>query len=61
MSEHQDREKIAELGGVMDRHLAKIGRLDAALRDIVALPPGSMGAYGKFSQAQRIAKKALEP
>lgn len=55
----QAEEKVSELGGVMIRHMDEIGRLRRALEAIRDLPPGSMGAYSKFAQAQRIAKDAL--
>ena len=37
----------------------RVGYLEGSLRMIAELPPGSRGAYQKFSKAHEIAKRAL--
>lgn len=50
----------AEDGWVCNEGADEIERLRAAHREIVALAPGSQGAYGKFARAQKISGDALK-
>ena len=39
----------------------RAAQFEAALRNITEIEPGSRGGYGKFTDAQNIAKRALAP
>lgn len=49
---HDYKEDVARLA-------QQVGYLKASLQMIADLPAGSRGAYGKFSEAQEMANRAL--